>query len=82
LGERSVRRRILSVGRVAVVAANGVIVKGHLADEQRYTLDSAHLAEISERQALPLTGLHRGIALHVRQSEGGLAVASVSGAQQ
>src|SRR5207244_184191 len=75
-------RRILSVAGVAVVAANGVIMDGNLADEQRYTLGPAHLAQIAQAQSLPLTRLHGRISLHVGESKSRLAISSVGRPQQ
>ena len=41
-----------------------------------------HLAEVAQRESLPLAGLHGSVSLQVGQREGGLAVTAVGRAEQ
>ena len=50
--------------------------------EQRHRLGAAGLAQVVQREAGPLAGVHRGAALQIRQRKSGHAIAAIGGAQQ
>src|ERR1043166_4597373 len=54
----------------------------HLRLEQGDELRATGLAEIMQGKSRALARMHRSVSLHIRQGEGGLAVATVSGPQE
>src|SRR5207253_5770279 len=65
-----------------VVRSHKMGVRRDLGFEQRHGLAAASLAQVVQRQARALSRMHRGVALHIRQREIGLAVTAVGRSQQ